>query len=57
LVSLHEARYYLGEILSEKENDCLIRNALFQAKNRIGLAILSIEEVEYWTGGVYSQES
>jgi hypothetical protein len=55
-VSLHKAKNYLAEKLGE-ESDRLTRDALFGAKDSIGLAILFLEQVEYRTDGAYSQES
>jgi hypothetical protein len=51
---LHEVKSWLADKLSE-ESDRKIRDALFGARDSIGLALLYLEEVEYRTDGAYNK--
>jgi hypothetical protein len=52
---LHEIRIWLADKLAQ-ESDREVRDALFGARDSIGLALLYLEEVEYKTDGAYNNE-
>ena len=53
---LHETRSWLADKLCQ-ESDREVRDALFGARDSIGIALLFFEEVEYKTDGAYSREN